>query len=61
MKQTYRLVGYNSSTGQFDIPLGEDIVIDHSNHTSVQSTIDKAIVGGVEVPASIDDSGQLVL
>ena len=25
------------------------------------SSIDKAIVGGVEVPASIDDSGQLVL
>jgi hypothetical protein len=34
--------------------LGDDIVIDHSNYNSVTSFIDKAIVGGVEVPASID-------
>lgn len=62
VKQTFRLVAYNTYSGQFDIPLGDDIVIDHTHYNSVNpSSISKAIVGGVEIPARVNESGQLIL
>lgn len=58
--QTLRLMAFNKLTNQFDIPVGEDINIDHRNY-SQSSNITHAKIGGAVVPAHIDSSGQLVL
>lgn len=60
--QRVRLLAYNSTTGEFDIPLGDDIIINHNTDIggNLQS-ITHAVIAGQQIPASIDNQGQLVL
>ena len=58
--QTYQLMAYNKDTNEFDIPIGDEININHSNNSLV-GNINQARIGDAIIPATIDQSGQLVL
>lgn len=55
----YRLYLFNDRTGLFDIPVGDEIVVNSQVGSFTQ--ISSVIIGGQEVPAVITETGQLKL
>ena len=55
----YQLFGYNTDTKQFDIPLGDKIIVSGGEASDEGVVITSAKIGNQFVDAYVDEAGQL--